>query len=228
MVVVALSAILVAINPASVVPAKNSKNAAERKPDMAEPVQYTNRKGKTYYLHAVRTKTGTTRYVMKRTCEGALTHVPEGYVITENVNGVVSVGRPRSRVITELEEARVVHALQELQLRYYRVEVKDVYLTIYEPIGQEEEEYLSLMEEMGMGVFPGLLEKNLASIMNRRPLEPVMRFRLFDPERRIFEVERMTYRGRGGWHSLGKFDTLAELTRTFLKHLGKDSFFELM
>jgi len=60
---------------------------------MAESIHYTNHKGKTYYLHAVTTKAGKTHYVMTRTAEDALTKLPEGYVITENVNGQVSVGR---------------------------------------------------------------------------------------------------------------------------------------
>ncbi len=194
---------------------------------MTKRIQHTNRKGKTYYLHAATTQKGKTRYVMKRTSQGALTELPDGYVIAENVNGVVSVGRIQPRRITELEEVSVVHALQKHKLRYYRVEVKDVYLTVYEPIGQEEE-YSSLLEQIGMGIFPRLLEKNLADIMNRRPLEPVMRFRLVDPEKRIFEVERMTYRGRGGWRSLHDCRILQELTDKYLQHLGQDSFFDLM
>jgi hypothetical protein len=194
---------------------------------MTEPVQYTNRKGKIYYLHVTATKTGKIRYAMKKQPENALTELPAGHVITESINGQVSVGRIQPRLITDFEEASIVHALQKHKPEHYRVTVKDVYLTIYEPIGLEEE-YSSLLEEMGMGIVPGLLKKTLANMINRRPLEPVMRFRLFDPQKRIFEVERMTYRGRGGWRSLHKLGTLAELAQKYLKHLGQDSFFDLI
>jgi len=137
---------------------------------MTEPVQYTNRKGKTYYLHATVTKTGKIRYAMKRQPDNALTELPAGHVITESINGQVSVGRIQPRLITEFEEASIVHALKKHKLEHYRVAVKDVYLTVYEPIGLEEE-HESLLEQMGMGIVPGLFKKTLTDMINRRPLE---------------------------------------------------------
>ena len=74
---------------------------------MAESIHYINRKGKTYYLHTATTKAGKTRYVMTRVAEDAVTKLPEGYAITENVNGQVSAGRIKPRPITMLEEAMV-------------------------------------------------------------------------------------------------------------------------
>ena len=38
----------------------------------------------------------------------------------------------------------------------------------------------------------------------------------------------MTYRGEGGWRSLHKFGPLKDLAQKYLKHLGKDSFYDLM
>ena len=193
---------------------------------MAEPVHYTNRKGKTYYLHAKTTKVGKTRYVMARTAEeDALTELPEGYTIGESVNGQVYVGRIQPRVITPLEESLVKAELEKLGLHRYRCEVKGVYITVYEPL-RCESDYSEMLKEMG--VFAWKMEKHLTEMIDKGPFEPVMRFHLFDQEKRIFEGERMTYRGRGGWRSLHDFKTLTELTRKYLPHLGKDSFFELM
>ena len=98
---------------------------------MAESILYTNRKDKTYYLHAVTTKAGRTCYVMTRIAEDALTELPEGYVITENVEGQVSVGRIKPRLITESEEAAVKYELEKLDLVNYRIAVKRTYITIY-------------------------------------------------------------------------------------------------
>jgi hypothetical protein len=192
---------------------------------MAESIHYTNCKGKTYYLHAATTKTGKTRYVMTRTAENALTRLPEGYVITESVNGQVSVGRIQPRLITELEEARVKSELEKLGLINYRIAVKRAYITIYEPLNHEDD-YSSVFEQMN--VFPIMMKKILAKRLAKGPFEPVMRFCIIDKEERLFDVERMTYRGYGGWRSLHASGTLPELIQRYLKHLGKDSFFDLM
>ncbi|MCC6694365.1 MAG: sel1 repeat family protein [Candidatus Hydrogenedentes bacterium] len=84
------------------------------------PISYTNRKGKTYYLHAVTRKSGKTSYAMKLSEEGALTELPEGYSISESVNGQVSVGRAEPRTITEREEAEVTAILDGLGQRHHR------------------------------------------------------------------------------------------------------------
>jgi len=114
---------------------------------MAESIHYTNRKGKTYYLHPATTKAGKTRYVMTRSAEDALTKLPEGYVITENVNGQVSAGRIKPRLITKLEEARVKSELEKFGLANHRVAVQHTYITIYEP-RYHEEYYLPMLEQM--------------------------------------------------------------------------------
>ena len=74
---------------------------------MAESIQYTNRKGKTYYLHAVTTKAGKICYVITRIAEYALTEFPEAYVITEKVVCQVSARRIKLRLIPDSEEAAV-------------------------------------------------------------------------------------------------------------------------
>ena len=99
-----------------------------------KPVSYTNRKGKTYYLHAAVKKSGRTVYVMKTSPKGALTEVPQGYAITEGVNGEVAVGRPKPRQLTEQEETLVATQLECLGLGGYRCAAKGAYITIYEPL----------------------------------------------------------------------------------------------
>lgn len=192
---------------------------------MAESIRYTNRKGKTYYLHAATTKAGKIRYVMTRVAEGALTKLPEEYVITENVNGQVSVGRIKPRLITKLEEARLKSELKKFGLANYRVAVKHTYITIYEP-RYHGEDYLPMLEQMA--ALPETKRKILTKIANRSSVDPVMRFCIVDKKKRLFDIERMTYRGMGGWRSLFESMALPELTRKYLKHLGKDSFYDLM
>ena len=192
---------------------------------MAQPIHYTNRKGVTYYLRATTTKAGKVRYVMTKIADGALTELPEGYAITENINGQVSVGRIQPRLITDLEPAIVKSELERLGLNRYRCEVKGRYITVYEPLHRESD-YSPILKSMG--VFTPVMKEHLSEMIDKGPLEPVMRFRLLDEDKRIFEVQRMTYRGEGGWMSLHKFGHLIDLVRKYLKHLGKDTFYDLM
>jgi hypothetical protein len=192
---------------------------------MAEPIHYTNRKGKTYYLHAATTKTGRTRYVMTRAEDGALTKLPEGYAITETVNGQVSVGHIQPRLITDAEQAMIKSELERLGLNHYRCDVKGTYITVYEPL-RREDDYSPILKSMG--IFAFAMKEHMSEMIEKGPCEPVMRFRVFDQEKRIFEVQRMTYRGEGGWRSLHQFGPLEDLVRKYLKHLGQDSFYELM
>ena len=192
---------------------------------MSKPVSHTNRKGKTYYLRAATTKTGKIRYVMTKMAEGALTELPEGYTITESVNGQVSIGRIQPRLITEPEQAMVKSELERLGLNRYRCDVKGTYITVYEPLHRESD-YSEMLKEMG--IFAPAMKKYISERIDKGQYDPVMRFRVFDQEKRIFEVERMTYRGDGGWRELLKHGTLKELIRRYLEHLGKESFYELM
>lgn len=191
------------------------------------PISYTNRKGKTYYLHAVTGKSGKTSYVMKLSEEGALTELPEGYSISEGVNGEVSVGRAKPRQITEAEESKVAAILLNLGLKGHRCVANGPNIIVYEPLQSEDDlrETVSFLAGPFMAGLDSLISERLA----KGPLEPVTRFRLVDEEQRLFTVERMTYRGEGGWHSLTpRAAPLPELADQYLPHLGKDSLFDLI
>ena len=106
---------------------------------VTESTSHTNRKGKTYYLHAVRTRKGTLRHVMKASAKGALSGLPDGHEIVEGVNGEVSVRRKRPQPINPLETQLVESGLDKLGLKGYRVAAKDKHITVYEPIKKEED-----------------------------------------------------------------------------------------
>ena len=191
---------------------------------MAKSIHYINRKGKTYYLHAATTKTGKTRYVMTKTEDGALTEIPKGYSITESVNGQVSIGRIRPKRITDLEEARVKSELNKCGLNKYRCGIQGLCITVYEPL-YDESEYLDTYEPMG--VTTTAMTQYVSERIEKGPFNPVMRFHVLDQDERIFEVERMTYRGDGGWSWSLNCGPLAKLTQKYIKHLGRESFFDL-
>ena len=223
------------------------------KPD--KPISHTNRMGKTYYLHAAATKKGATRYVMKTTRASALDAVPEGMEIVEGPNGEVSARKIQAQEINPLEIQLIEAKLAALGLRGYRVAEKGPHLTVYEPwrsagdlqdladlltgARMSELSVLSRMFPNGNPFLDSATEMigqteskpsglGIDEMLDSSRVEPVLRFTLEDKAKRTFSVERMTYRGSGGWHSLSWKMNLQKAADTYLKHLGKESFFELM
>ncbi len=209
---------------------------------------YTNRKGVTYYVHAQTTKTGKTRYTLKRSSEGALDELPKGYEVVENVNARASIRRKRPRQITAEEEAEVRAALERHGLTDYRFEVKDDCITVFEP-DLDPEGMAEAFDPLALGGEPGETFKRLLrdqlgdelvdqyvrqrkdrlqeALREQIRFFPVLRFQLEDAERRLFRVERMTYSGDGGWWPLQTLP-LTKAAKRYVRHLGKESFFELM
>ena len=180
---------------------------------------YTNRKGKSYYLHAHKTRRRKVRYVFARSIgDGALDEIPPGYEVRENINGQVTLGKVRPRLISEIEERAVRSELARLSLDSYRVDVKDSAIVVYEPEGGADlpSSFTFLPTRLRMGAARG------------RNYRPVMRFVLVDAETRTFRLERMTYRGEGGWSWPLDHGKIGKLARKALPHLGQESFFELL
>jgi hypothetical protein len=163
------------------------------------------------------------RYVFARTVgEGAVNEIPDGYDVQENVNGQVSLAKARPRSIFGAEEKAVRSRLEELSLGVYRAEVKGDAVVVHEP-----QRSLDLL----LGPSPQ------SPFASRERLEewarggnygPVLRFVLDDPGSRTFHVERMTYRGDGGWSWPLGSGKIKKLAKQYVSHLGKESFFDLL
>lgn len=207
---------------------------------------YTNRPGVAYYVHEARTKAGARRYVVKRTADGALAELPAGMEIVENINGQVSVRTARPRVILPLEERFVQQALAKHRKEKYRVEVKDRDIIIHEPLydaGRSAERLANVLSELSgldwgktirqkIGKATGEDHQQHAKEQARQEMErdmrywPVLRFRLDDAKQRLFSVERMSYRGEGGWLGLGCEMPLAAASERYVPLLGTEELFE--
>lgn len=193
------------------------------------PITYTNRKGRTYYLCQGVTKTGKPRYLFAREPRYEPVHkIPPGYEIRESVNGVVSLARVTPAVVRAEELAAVEAALwKHPKAQNYRVAVKHKRIVVYERAGPDVDEYLSELE----GYFPISPRKREAGrelLEKRARFDPVMRFTLWDKERRTFHAERWCFRGSiDGWLSLHLYSTVAELAQDLIPALGTDEFFEL-
>ena len=188
----------------------------KRKPAAFE---YVNRRGVRYLLCETRTKTGKPRYVFSREPVGSpVAAVPAGHEVAENVNGGVSLRKAGTLAIREDEIAAVKAALaKHPHLKRCRVEARKRELVVYESQTGDLEAFAQLF---GSRAPQDLLDRAL--------LSPVLRFVLDDDERRMFVVERMVCRGSfNGWHALGG-GPLDELAERYVKHIGKESFYELM
>jgi hypothetical protein len=194
------------------------------------PVTYTNRKGHTYYLCQGMTKTGKVRYYFARELkDGSPDQIPEGYRISESVNGIVSLVKDRPQLILPQEIASVEAVLaRHPKGQDYRVAVQKNRIVIYERLGPDID---TLSAIFGKNV---PLQWNKVKMRLQEQLDkiarfsPIMRFILFDPDERKFTAERWSYLGDiDDWIDIGESGKLENLARRLIPKLGTDDFFEL-
>ena len=193
------------------------------------PITYTNRKGVTYYLCRGSTKTGKPRYSFaRRPCDAMVDELPDGFRISESVNGVVSLVRDAPTRLLPAEIAAVEAAVRRHpRARKYRVDARRDHIDIYQQTGADADELAAALR------FPGFDLRDRVEVL-RDHLErhvrysPVLRFVLADPAGRTFRVERMCYLGSiDDWIALQPTGPVEELARRFVPTLGTDEFFEL-
>jgi len=194
------------------------------------PVTYTNRKGVTYYLCQGITKTGKPRFYFAREPQGdPVEQIPEGYTISESVNGIVSLVKARPAQILPDEVAAVESAVRRHpKSRNYRVGVKQNRIEMYERVGPDVDNLAPIFRELGV-MGPGLTERLQARLDQNAQFKPEMRFVLADAEQRTFQAQRMCYRGSiDDFIDLhGELGSIEELARRLVPALGTDEFFEL-
>ena len=190
-------------------------------------IQYVNRKGKIYYLHQGKTKTGKPRYYLSMKSEGNLVDsMPPEFEIYENpINAHVVLRRCLPKLITDDEINIVEQGLKKLtKLDYYIVDCKKNIISIYtvdqdvEALRESFERY-NLQKEISIED----LLKQILSYSER------LQFILEDREKRTFITKRYCYLGSiDDWIEIGSPDTLENQVKKYVKHLGKDSYFELI
>jgi len=193
------------------------------------PVTYTNRKGVTYYLCRGVTKTGKPRYYFASEPQGEpVEQIPEGWKISESINGIVSLMKDRPAQILPEEVAAVEAAVRRHpKSRNYRVNVKGNRIEVYERVGIDPED---LIGELGRD---GLLKPGLGDWIREQrdryaQFSPVLRFILKDAEQRTFHVERWCYLGSiDDWIYVGSMGPEDRLARQWIPRLGTDAFFEV-
>ena len=98
--------------------------------------RFVNRKGDAYFVHEGKTKLGKPRFFASRSPEGALSAVPEGFEVGEDINGVVNVRRPAKVLVTPGDVTLVTERVASYtRLSRYQVRAKGKEILIYQPRG---------------------------------------------------------------------------------------------
>ena len=193
------------------------------------PITYTNRKGFIFYLCKGVTKTSKPRYYFAREPKGEpVEQIPAGVVISESVNGVVSLTKARPMLILPEEIAEVQAAVQRhRKSRNYRVNIKNDKIVVYERVGADVDDVLAVFKGEVL-ISPDKVEQLQERLDRGAQFTPVLRFILLDAEARTFHVQRWCYLGSiDDWIDLGYSGTAAQLAQRLIPTWGSDAFFDL-
>ena len=192
-------------------------------------VTYTNHKNVTYYLGQTVTKTGKPRYAFSREpAKQPIEQVPEGWEISESVNGIVTLAKAKPKLILADELAVVEVQLRRLpKAARYRCEAKANQIVLYENERPDVTNMIAGMIKQGMLISQRETQRLSQFEEDYAHFSPVMRFTLADPERRRFLAGRMVYRGEGYWMTVGQEGSIFDLVTRLVPTLGTEEFFEL-
>ena len=189
---------------------------------------YTNRKDQVYYLHQGKTKTGKPKYYFSQSDKGdTINSIPDGYEVYENANAQVFLRRIQPKIITDEEVKIVKEAIKSYtKLSNFFVEAKGDKIIVYTPDQEIDNEFISKLAP-----FSQLRGIDIKEYFGKRAsFTPMMRFVLSDKAERTFYTERFCFRGSiDDWIYLGSSGgTLLSQLMQYIKHLGQESFYELM
>jgi hypothetical protein len=162
-------------------------------------VAYRNRKQQTYFLHEGKTKTGKAKFFFSKESDGTLLDaIPEGYEIYENPNAQVFLRKKTPQLVTDDEIGVVKAGLRQ-------------HAAAHNYIVDVKGNQIVIYEGQG-GHFHQML-----------------RFTLTDEKTRRFSAERWCFRGSiDDWFPMLGGGKLPQVVEKFCRHLGRESFFELM
>ncbi len=192
------------------------------------PITHVNAKGKTYYLHQGTTKTGKPKYHFSPKSEGNLVEViPEGFEIYEHPNAQVFLRQIQPKIITDAERQVVENSMQKYAgVSHYKIDVKGNAILIYSS-AQNIAALSAIFQDFPMS----MSEKSemMEGFSQSLHYTPVMKFELIDENKRLFATQRYCYRGSiDDWIYIGTSGELKMLVRRYVKHIDKESFFELV
>jgi len=155
-------------------------------------------------------------------------HIPQGWHISESINGIVSLVKDYPPQILP-EEIAVVEAElgRHPKSRNYRVAVKRSRIEVYERTGPDAEQLLTGLARLGLGVVQASDEWR-AKVDRDARFAPVLRFILADARQRTFYTQRWCYLGSiDDWIHIGPTGPISQLAYHWIWRLGTDAFFDV-
>ncbi len=184
---------------------------------------YTNRRGKTYYLHTGPKRGGGIQHYVSTDEKGPVAEaIPQGFELYETPNGQVYLRKKKPTLIQPAELALVEKELQKRQTTQHRylAEIRGKEIVIH-----EGDTRIDALREINIRFSERGLEEYAA---RNAQYMAVMRFVLKDETTRQFTPERFCFRGGvEDWISIGEPDQLGKLVSRFFKHLGRESIYDL-
>ncbi len=190
------------------------------------PITHVNAKGKIYYLHQGTTKTGKPKYHFAMKGEGQLADsIPEDFEIYENPNAQVFLRRIPTKIITDEEKAIVEDGMRKYaSVQDYKIDVKGKAIIVY-TADQSVDTLVDLFKDLHPD--PAANPQLMTTLRGVIQYSPMLTFILDDKEQRLFTAQRYCFRGSiDDWIDIdhGK---LEKLVKTYVQHLGNESYFEL-
>ena len=188
-----------------------------------------NKGKKIYYLHHGKTKTGKPIYHFSMNDKGNLMEkIPEGYEIYEHPsNAQVFLRKKQPQIVTDIENHLINKYLKKLKSsNRYLSDIKGKFITVFES-NQNIDDLKALFKRLPFGEHRS--DACITEILEQETTyRPIMRFILEDKKQRFFIAERFCFRGSvDDWIYIGGPDSLENLLKAYLKHLGQESFYDL-
>lgn len=190
------------------------------------PITYINRRSRTFYLHQGIIQKGHPKVFFSLKKSGQLVDVmPKGYEVYENPHGQVFLRKKKPAIIKDTEMRLVDEGMRKYSgIECYRLDLKKNAIIVY--LADQDGETIGEILPERYILNCGGMKKALNSMLT---YSPMMRFILMDEEKRKFMAERYCFLGSiDDWINIGSPDKLENSTKRFLKHLGKELFFELI
>jgi hypothetical protein len=189
------------------------------------PVTYTNRKGVTYTLYRKIGVDGKPHHVFGRRPVGEpVDSLPPGFRISESPNGRVSLARDKPSLILPEEIAAVEAAIaRNPEPGYLRVATREKSIEIYGIEGPDPIAHYHDLVAVGLDE-PGREEQVRAIDEEFAQFSPILRFKLLDPERRLFGVQERTVSWDiATWEDLGLQGDVVSVAQALVPTLKRPS-----